>query len=91
MKLNPEMIKSLPALMGESDVLKAIQLQPGHATREEHQVSVRGGSNDQNCFCLMEYLCTINHLFGFLVLAVCHQCATYIKAQCRHAMAGCRR
>lgn len=84
MKLNPEMIKSLPALMGESDVLKAIQLQPGTQPGREGTsgFSVRGGSNDQNLFLLDGIpVYNVNHLFGFFSVFSPYaiNSATYIK------------
>jgi hypothetical protein len=84
MKLNPEMIKSLPALFGESDVLKAIQLQPGTQPGREGTsgFSVRGGSNDQNLFLLDGIpVYNVNHLFGFFSVFSPYaiNSATYIK------------
>ena len=61
-------IKQMPALMGEVDVLKAIQLLPGvQATSEGGSgYSVRGGSPDQN-FILIDNTTVYNasHLLGF--------------------------
>ncbi|MDA3927363.1 MAG: TonB-dependent receptor [Prolixibacteraceae bacterium] len=84
MKLNPDMIKSLPALFGESDVLKAIQLQPGTQPGREGTsgFSVRGGSNDQNLFLLDGIpVYNVNHLFGFFSVFSPYaiNSATYIK------------
>jgi len=84
MKLNPEMMKSLPALLGESDVLKAIQLQPGTQPGREGTsgFSVRGGSNDQNLFLLDGIpVYNVNHLFGFFSVFSPYaiNSATYIK------------
>jgi hypothetical protein len=84
MKLNPEMIKNLPALFGESDVLKAIQLQPGTQPCREGTsgFSVRGGSNDQNLFLLDGIpVYNVNHLFGFFSVFSPYaiNSATYIK------------
>lgn len=84
MKLNPEMMKSLPSLLGESDVLKAIQLQPGTQPGREGTsgFSVRGGSNDQNLFLLDGIpVYNVNHLFGFFSVFSPYaiNSATYIK------------
>jgi len=61
-------IKQMPALMGEVDVLKAIQLLPGVQTASEggSGYSVRGGSPDQN-FILIDNTNVYNasHLLGF--------------------------
>lgn len=84
MKLNTEMMKSLPAFFGESDVLKAIQLQPGTQPGREGTsgFSVRGGSNDQNLFLLDGIpVYNVNHLFGFFSVFSPYaiNSATYIK------------
>ena len=61
-------IKQMPALMGEVDVLKAIQLLPGVQTASEggSGYSVRGGSPDQNLI-LIDNTTVYNpsHLLGF--------------------------
>lgn len=61
-------IKKMPALMGEVDVIKAIQLLPGvQATSEGSSgFSVRGGSPDQNLI-LLDNTTVYNasHLMGF--------------------------
>lgn len=61
-------IKSIPALMGEVDVLKALQLLPGVQSGGEGQsgLYVRGGSPDQNLI-LLDGVPVYNasHLFGF--------------------------
>lgn len=67
-KLNIKNIRQIPALMGEVDVLKAIQLLPGvQATAEGGSgFSVRGGSPDQNLILLDEALVyNPSHLLGF--------------------------
>lgn len=61
-------IRRLPVLMGEVDLLKAIQLLPGvQATGEGSSgFSVRGGSPDQNLILLDNTtLYNPSHLFGF--------------------------
>lgn len=63
-----EEIKTLPAFMGEVDVLKTIQLLPGvqGAGEGESGFYVRGGGPDQNLVLLDEAVVyNANHLFGF--------------------------
>ncbi|OEJ99414.1 hypothetical protein A8C32_06945 [Flavivirga aquatica] len=62
-------IKDTPALLGENDVLKTMQLLPGiqSGTEGSAQVYIRGGSPDQNLIVLDEAtVYNSNHLFGFL-------------------------
>ncbi len=63
-----ETIKSIPALLGETDVLKVLQLLPGVQSGGEGQsgLYVRGGSPDQNLI-LLDGVPVYNasHLFGF--------------------------
>ena len=62
------MIKSLPAMFGEVDVLKTIQLLPGvqSGTEGSSGVYVRGGGPDQNLILLDGVpVYNANHLFGF--------------------------
>ena len=63
-----ETIKSLPALMGEVDILKTIQLLPGIQSAGEGNSGfyVRGGGPDQNLV-LLDNATVYNasHLFGF--------------------------
>ena len=63
-----ETIKSLPAFMGEVDVLKVIQLLPGVKNAGEGNTGfyVRGGGPDQNLILLDEAVVyNAAHLFGF--------------------------
>jgi outer membrane receptor for ferrienterochelin and colicin len=63
-----EQIKQIPALMGEKDVLKVIQLMPGVQKGSEGSagIYVRGGGPDQNLIILDEApVYNANHLFGF--------------------------
>jgi hypothetical protein len=63
-----EKIKSLPAFMGEVDILKTIQLTPGVQNAGEGNSSfyVRGGGPDQNLILLDEAVVyNASHLFGF--------------------------
>jgi outer membrane receptor for ferrienterochelin and colicin len=61
-------IKSLPAFLGEVDIMKAIQLLPGIQAGNEGStgIYVRGGSPDQNLI-LLDGVPVYNssHLFGF--------------------------
>ncbi len=61
-------IKKLPAFLGETDVLKALQLLPGVQSGGEGQsgLYVRGGSPDQNLILLDGTpVYNVSHLFGF--------------------------
>lgn len=63
-----EQIKSLPALLGEVDVLKILQLLPGVQSGNEGTsgLYVRGGGPDQNLILLDGVpVYNVSHLFGF--------------------------
>lgn len=63
-----EQIKQIPALLGEKDVIKVIQLLPGVQKGSEGNagIYVRGGGPDQNLIILDEApVYNANHLFGF--------------------------
>lgn len=63
-----EQIKSIPAFMGEVDILKAIQLIPGVRNAGEGSAGfyVRGGGPDQNLILLDDAVVyNSGHLFGF--------------------------
>lgn len=67
-ELSIEEIKSLPAFMGEVDILKTIQLLPGVQSAGEGNTGlyVRGGGPDQNLILLDEAVVyNPGHLFGF--------------------------
>ncbi|HNH67175.1 MAG TPA: TonB-dependent receptor, partial [Bacteroidia bacterium] len=67
-QLDVEQIKTLPAFMGEVDILKTIQLLPGVQSAGEGNTGfyVRGGGPDQNLILLDEALVyNASHLFGF--------------------------
>ncbi len=67
-KLQPKVIKSIPAMMGEVDLIKAIQLLPGVQSTSEggSGFSVRGGTPDQNLILLDEAtVYNASHLMGF--------------------------
>ncbi|NOZ46574.1 MAG: TonB-dependent receptor [Chlorobi bacterium] len=62
-------IKTLPALGGEVDIMKALQLMPGVQSGNEGSsgLYVRGGSPDQNLILLDDVpLYYLNHLGGFV-------------------------
>ena len=67
-KLSIKAIRKMPALMGEVDVIKAIQLLPGVQAASEggSGFSVRGGSPDQNLI-LLDNTTVYNpsHMMGF--------------------------
>ena len=63
-----KMIKELPAIFGEKDVIKTLQLLPGVQSGSEGQAGlyVRGGGPDQNLIILDDAtVYNANHLFGF--------------------------
>lgn len=67
-KLRPHTIRSIPALMGEVDLIKAVQLLPGVQSTSEggSGFSVRGGTPDQNLILLDEAtVYNASHLIGF--------------------------
>lgn len=67
-ELDVETIKTLPALLGEVDILKTIQLLPGVQSAGEGNSGfyVRGGGPDQNLILLDEAtIYNATHLFGF--------------------------
>ncbi len=67
-KLGIEKVKALPALFGEIDILKTIQLLPGVQSAGEGNSGfyVRGGGPDQNLILLDgAVIYNASHLFGF--------------------------
>ncbi len=63
-----DQIKKIPALFGEKDVLKVLQLMPGVQKGSEGNagIYVRGGGPDQNLLMLDDAIVyNANHLFGF--------------------------
>jgi hypothetical protein len=68
MRLETKTINQIPALFGETDLIRAIQLLPGVKTVSEGSTgfSVRGGSIDQNLVLLDEAtVYNSGHLLGF--------------------------
>ncbi|MEN9699919.1 MAG: hypothetical protein RLZZ301_1117 [Bacteroidota bacterium] len=68
MELKMDQIKTLPAFMGEVDVIKSIQLLPGVSSVSEggQGFYVRGGGPDQNLVLLDDgVVYNASHLFGF--------------------------
>ena len=67
-KLDIKTIRKVPALLGEIDIVKVIQLLPGVQATSEGSTgfSVRGGSSDQNLIILDEAtIHNASHLMGF--------------------------
>ena len=67
-ELDVKSIEKIPALLGEADVVKAVQLMPGVSTVGEGATgfNVRGGGVDQNLILLDEApVFNSSHLFGF--------------------------
>ncbi len=63
-----QQVRQMPVLLGEKDVLKALQLLPGVQKGNEGQTGlyVRGGGPDQNLFLLDDaVIYNVSHLFGF--------------------------
>jgi len=68
-----DQIKKIPALLGEKDVLKVIQLLPGVQKGSEGSSGfyVRGGGPDQNLIILDDAaVYNANHLFGFFSMVM---------------------
>jgi len=71
MEMKIETIKTLPAFMGEADVIRSIQLLPGIQSGSEGNSGfyVRGGNSDQNLVLLDETpIFNPGHLFGFFFI-----------------------
>lgn len=69
MKVNPLQVKKLPGFFGETDIIKTLQLMPGVQSGGETKsdLSVRGGSSDQNLVLLDGVpLYYISHFGGFV-------------------------
>ncbi|PRZ00687.1 outer membrane receptor protein involved in Fe transport [Marinilabilia salmonicolor] len=67
--LSPSKTEMVPALLGETDIIKTLQLMPGTQAGTEGTSGfyVRGGSPDQNLILLDGVpVYNVNHLFGFM-------------------------
>lgn len=67
-KITAEQVANTPVLMGESDVIKALQMEPGVSSGAEGMAGmhVHGGNADENMFMLDNIpLYHVNHLGGF--------------------------
>ncbi len=72
-KLNVSTIKQMPAVLGEVDIIKSIQLLPGVTNNGEGSsgFNVRGGSVDQNLVLLDETIIyNTSHLLGFSLFLI---------------------
>ncbi|MDZ4204838.1 MAG: TonB-dependent receptor [Bacteroidales bacterium] len=70
-QLPVQQAKNIPALLGEKDIMKAVQLLPGIQRGNEGTggLFVRGGGYDQNLIILDDAIVyNANHLFGFFSL-----------------------
>ena len=70
-KLSMKDVKQIPALLGEVDVIRSIQLTPGVSTVGEDATGfkVRGDSRDQNLILMDEApVYNSSHLFGFFTI-----------------------
>ncbi len=66
-RIDVEQVKLLPALFGEADIIKNVQMQPGVTTAGEGTSGyfVRGGTSDQNLILIDEApIYDPSHLFG---------------------------
>ncbi len=69
MELDIDQVKKLPALFGEADIIKSVQMMPGVVSAGEGTSGyfVRGGSADQNLILIDEApVYDPSHLFGLL-------------------------
>jgi hypothetical protein len=68
-EVSVQQIKNMPALLGETDLMKSLQFVPGvqNTSEGKSDISVRGGSPDQNLI-LLDGVPVYNpsHVFGFL-------------------------
>ena len=95
MEIKPKDVKMIPALLGEKDVFKALQLMPGVQKGNEGSsgLYVRGGGPDQNLIILDEAVVyNANHLFGFFSLfnGDALKSIELTKEACRHGGRLCR-
>lgn len=67
-KISARMLKEIPMLMGERDILKVSEMLPGIVTVGEGSagLNVRGGGSDQNAFYINRIpVYNTSHVFGF--------------------------
>ena len=67
LKISQKTVKSIPTLLGESDVIKTLQTQPGVSAGTEGLAGmyVRGGNGDENLYMIDGIpLYQVNHLGG---------------------------
>ena len=68
-RLSPNTVAKVPTLLGETDIIKTLQLMPGvqSGTEGSSGFYVRGGGPDQNLILLDGVpVYNVNHLFGFM-------------------------
>jgi hypothetical protein len=68
MSLPPALVKSVPAILGEVDLVKVLQQTPGVSAGTEgfSGLYVRGGNRDENLYLIDgNPVFDVNHLFGF--------------------------
>lgn len=66
--ISPDATNELPLILGESDVMKSLQLMPGFKSANEgsSEISVRGGGTDQNLFLIDNVpIYNATHSLGF--------------------------
>ncbi|GHV53186.1 TonB-dependent receptor [Bacteroidia bacterium] len=66
--LSPSLVKSVPAILGEVDLVKVLQQMPGVSAGTEgfSGLYVRGGNKDENLYLIDgNPVYDVNHLFGF--------------------------
>lgn len=66
--VSPELLNVLPAMLGEPDLIKTVQMLPGvqSGTEGSSGLYVRGGSPDENLILLDDVpIYNVTHLFGF--------------------------
>ncbi|MFN7748519.1 MAG: carboxypeptidase-like regulatory domain-containing protein [Cyclobacteriaceae bacterium] len=83
-RLEPKLVKELPAVLGEPDVIRSLQLLPGVTTVADGTAgfNVRGGSVDQNLILLGEgTLYNSSHLFGLFSVANPEACLSRAARQ----------
>lgn len=70
-EFSPKQLKSVPSILGETDIIKTMQLMPGvqAGTEGSSGLYIRGGGSDENLLLLDGIpLYNVSHLFGFFSL-----------------------